>query len=114
MTRTAITLTPGAPPNTALAIEVRDLRVSYGDFDAVRGIDLDVRRGEVFALLGTNGAGKTTTLEVLEGFGARSGGTVSVLGVDPARDRAALQPRMGVQLQEGGFVDELTVPETSR
>ncbi|MHA6785849.1 ABC transporter ATP-binding protein [Pseudonocardia saturnea] len=96
----------------ALAIEVRGLEVRYGDFTAVRGIDLDVRRGEVFALLGTNGAGKTTTLEVLEGFGKRSGGTVSVLGVDPATDRAALQPRMGVQLQEGGFVDELTVVET--
>ncbi|WP_300015001.1 ABC transporter ATP-binding protein [Pseudonocardia sp.] len=98
----------------APAIEVRGLQVRYGDFSAVRGIDLDVRRGEVFALLGTNGAGKTTTLEVLEGFGTRSGGTVSVLGLDPAVDRAALQPRMGVQLQEGGFVDELTVVETLR
>jgi ABC-2 type transport system ATP-binding protein len=53
---------------------VRGLRVRYGDFDAVRGIDLDVRPGEVFALLGTNGAGKTTTLEVLEGFGRAAGG----------------------------------------
>lgn len=95
-----------------LAVRVRGLRVSYGDFDAVRGIDLDVRRGEVFALLGTNGAGKTTTLEVLEGFGRRSGGEVSVLGVDPAVDRAVLRPRMGIQLQEGGFVEELTVLET--
>jgi ABC-2 type transport system ATP-binding protein len=94
------------------AIEVRDLLVRYGDFTAVDGIDLDVRRGEIFALLGTNGAGKTTTLEVLEGFGTRSGGTVSVLGMDPATDRSALQQRMGVQLQEGGFVDELTVLET--
>ena len=98
--------------DAALAIEVRGLEVRYGDFTAVRGVDLDVRRGEVFALLGTNGAGKTTTLEVLEGFGKRTGGTVSVLGVDPATDRAALQPRMGVQLQEGGFVDDLTVVET--
>lgn len=97
---------------TASAIEVRGLQVRYGDFDAVRGIDLDVRTGEIFALLGTNGAGKTTTLEVLEGFGTRSGGTVSVLGLDPAADRAALMPRMGIQLQEGGFVDELTVGET--
>ncbi len=97
---------------TASAIEVRGLQVRYGDFDAVRGIDLDVHTGEIFALLGTNGAGKTTTLEVLEGFGTRSGGTVSVLGLDPATERAALQPRMGIQLQEGGFVDELTVGET--
>ncbi|MBW0137519.1 ABC transporter ATP-binding protein [Pseudonocardia abyssalis] len=112
---TQTTTGPAAVPRAAdqdTAISVRDLRVSYGDFDAVRGIDLDVRRGEIFALLGTNGAGKTTTLEVLEGFGSRTGGTVSVLGLDPAVDRAALQPRMGVQLQEGGFVDELTVLET--
>lgn len=94
------------------AVVVRDLHVHFGDFAAVRGIDLDVRRGEVFALLGTNGAGKTTTLEVLEGFRRRSRGTVSVLGLDPAVDRAALQRRIGVQLQDGGFVDELTVQET--
>src|SRR5690606_39212962 len=94
------------------AVVVRDLHVHFGDFAAVRGIDLDVRRGEVFALLGTNGAGKTTTLEVLEGFRPRSRGTVSVLGLDPAVDRAALQRRIGVQLQDGGFVDELTVQET--
>jgi ABC-2 type transport system ATP-binding protein len=93
---------------------VRDLHVRYGDFEAVRGIDLDVRRGEIFALLGTNGAGKTTTLEVLEGFGTRSGGTVSVLGLDPATQRTTLRTRMGVQLQEGGFIDELTVLETLR
>jgi ABC-2 type transport system ATP-binding protein len=112
---TQTTTGPAAVPRAAdrdSAITVRGLRVRYGDFDAVRGIDLDVRRGEVFALLGTNGAGKTTTLEVLEGFGTRSGGSVSVLGLDPAVDRAALQPRMGVQLQEGGFVDELTVLES--
>jgi ABC-2 type transport system ATP-binding protein len=110
---TASTAGPGlARADGDLAIEVRELRVRYGDFEAVRGIDLDVRRGEIFALLGTNGAGKTTTLEVIEGFGRRSGGTVSVLGLDPATQRAALRPRMGVQLQEGGFVDELTVLET--
>jgi ABC-2 type transport system ATP-binding protein len=113
MTQTATTSAapvPGAA--TGAAIQVRGLRVRYGDFEAVRGIDLDVRRGEVFALLGTNGAGKTTTLEVLEGFAARSAGSVSVLGLDPATDRARLRPRMGVQLQEGGFVDDLTVLET--
>ncbi|MGH3587907.1 MAG: ABC transporter ATP-binding protein, partial [Pseudonocardia sp.] len=99
-----------APPDAAVA--VRGLHVHYGEYEAVRGIDLDVRRGEDFALLGTNGAGKTTTLEVLEGFGTRSGGTVSVLGLDPATDRADLRRRMGVQLQDGGFVEELTVLET--
>ena len=112
MTETTFRPAPGVHRGTASAIEVRGLQVRYGDFDAVRGIDLDVGTGEIFALLGTNGAGKTTTLEVLEGFGTRSGGTVSVLGLDPARDRAALSPRMGIQLQEGGFVDELTVAET--
>ncbi len=96
----------------ASAVEVRGLQVAYGDFEAVRGIDLDVRTGEVFALLGTNGAGKTTTLEVIEGFGTRCGGSVSVLGMDPATQRHALTRRMGIQLQEGGFVDELTVGET--
>lgn len=100
-----------AAPSDA-AVVVRDLHVHYGDFAAVRGIDLDVRRGEVFALLGTNGAGKTTTLEVLEGFGRRTGGTVSVLGLDPAVHRAELRRRVGVQLQDGGFVEELTVQET--
>jgi ABC-2 type transport system ATP-binding protein len=114
MTQTTASTADAGParPDGGAAIEVRDLRVRYGDFEAVRGVDLRVRRGEIFALLGTNGAGKTTTLEVLEGFGRRSGGTVSVLGLDPATDRAALRPRMGVQLQEGGFVDELTVLET--
>jgi ABC-2 type transport system ATP-binding protein len=114
MTQTTDRAGPGAAASsdTQLAIAVRDLHVRYGDFEAVRGIDLDVRRGEIFALLGTNGAGKTTTLEVLEGFGTRSGGTVAVLGLDPATERAALQERMGVQLQEGGFVEELTVGET--
>jgi ABC-2 type transport system ATP-binding protein len=104
MTETAV--------RTDTAIGVRDLRVRYGDFEAVRGVDLEVQRGEVFALLGTNGAGKTTTLEVLEGFRARSGGEVSVLGLDPGRERHLLRERMGIQLQEGGFVDELTVGET--
>ncbi|MHA6623919.1 ABC transporter ATP-binding protein [Pseudonocardia sichuanensis] len=101
-----------APPGVGTAVTVRDLHVHFGDFEAVRGIDLDVRRGEVFALLGTNGAGKTTTLEVLEGFGRRSAGTVRVLGLDPATDGAALRQRMGVQLQEGGFAEALTVQET--
>jgi ABC-2 type transport system ATP-binding protein len=112
MTETTRRPAGAATSSAGIAVAVRDLHVHYGEFEAVRGIDLDVRRGEVFALLGTNGAGKTTTLEVLEGFGTRSGGTISVLGLDPATDRAALRQRMGVQLQEGGFVDELTVQET--
>ncbi|MFF7857984.1 ATP-binding cassette domain-containing protein [Streptomyces sp. NPDC007904] len=96
-------------------IEVTDLRRVYGGgFEAVRGIDFSVRRGEIFALLGTNGAGKTSTVELLEGLAAPAGGRVRVLGHDPYTDRAAVRPRTGVMLQEGGFPSELTVTETAR
>jgi ABC-2 type transport system ATP-binding protein len=103
---------PAPTASAASAVAVRDLHVRYGDFEAVRGVDLDVRRGEVFALLGTNGAGKTTTLDVLSGFGAPSTGDVSVLGTDPRTRPSELRARMGVQQQDGGFVEELTVLET--
>ncbi len=103
-----------AEPITDSAIEIRGLRCRYGDYEAVRGIDLHVRHGEIFALLGTNGAGKTTTLEVLSGFHARAGGAVSVLDTDPGSGIGSLRPRMGVMLQEGGFIAELTVAETLR
>ncbi len=68
----------------AIAVEITDLRKSYGSVEAVRGISLTVNEGEVFALLGPNGAGKTTTVEILEGFRRRDSGRVSVLGFDPA------------------------------
>ncbi|MFE1856996.1 ABC transporter ATP-binding protein [Streptomyces anandii] len=96
-------------------IEVTDLqRVYGGGFEAVRGITFHVDRGEVFALLGTNGAGKTSTVELLEGLAAPTGGRVRVLGHDPRTERAAVRPRTGVMLQEGGFSSELTVAETAR
>ncbi|MFC5170283.1 ABC transporter ATP-binding protein [Streptomyces mutomycini] len=95
-------------------IETVGLKRSYWGFDAVRGIDFTVARGELFALLGTNGAGKTSTLELLEGQATPTGGTVRVLGHDPFRDRASVRHRMGVMLQEGGFPPELTVLETVR
>ncbi|MEU1051685.1 ABC transporter ATP-binding protein [Streptomyces sp. NPDC005876] len=96
-------------------IEVTDLRRVYGGgFEAVRGVSFTVRRGEVFALLGTNGAGKTSTVELLEGLAAPAGGRVRVLGHDPYTERAAVRPRTGVMLQEGGFPSELTVAETAR
>ncbi|MFE9097972.1 ABC transporter ATP-binding protein [Streptomyces sp. NPDC007264] len=93
------------------AIRVRGLRKSYGTFEAVRGLDLTVRRGEVFAFLGPNGAGKTTTVEILEGNRHRSGGDVRVLGVDPARPTAAWRARVGLVLQSSRMPPELTVRE---
>ncbi|MEU4128151.1 ABC transporter ATP-binding protein [Streptomyces wuyuanensis] len=96
-------------------IEAAGLRRSYrGGFEAVSGITFSVGRGEVFALLGTNGAGKTSTVELLEGLAAPSAGTVRVLGHDPYRERAAVRPRIGVMLQEGGFPSDLTAVETVR
>ncbi|MFF3397238.1 ABC transporter ATP-binding protein [Streptomyces sp. NPDC002659] len=96
-------------------IEAEELRRTYaGGFEAVTGISFCVTRGEVFALLGTNGAGKTSTVELLEGLAAPDGGRVRVLGHDPHRERAAVRPRIGVMLQEGGFPSDLTVAETAR
>lgn len=125
MTTTTATPAPGARPEqpapatrSDVAIEATGLRRTYGTaktaFEAVRGIDLSVRRGELFALLGTNGAGKTSTLEVLEGLAPASAGHVRVLGLDPLAQRATVRRRTGTMLQEAGFPDELTVAETAR
>jgi ABC-2 type transport system ATP-binding protein len=96
------------------AVAVRGLRRSYRDVVAVDGIDLDIARGEVFALLGPNGAGKTTTVEILEGFRHRDGGTVAVLGHDPARTSRAWRARIGIVLQLASKGPELTVLEMVR
>jgi ABC-2 type transport system ATP-binding protein len=93
------------------AIEVRGLRMTYGAVEAVRGIDLTVERGEVFAFLGPNGAGKTTAVEHLEGFSKRAGGEVRVLDEDPQRADARWRGRIGVVLQESSVEHELTVRE---
>lgn len=95
-------------------IRADGLRRTYsGGYEAVRGIRLGVARGEVFALLGTNGAGKTSTVEMLEGLAPADAGTVRVLGRDPYRERAAVRPRIGMMLQEGGFPSDLTAAETA-
>lgn len=93
-------------------IEAHGLRCSYGAFEAVRGVDLRVDRGSLYALLGTNGAGKTTTLETLEGHRRPSSGSVRVLGGDPRS--ASVRRRTGIMLQESGFAGDLTVVETLR
>ncbi len=93
-------------------IEIEGLRKSYGDVDAVAGVDLHVDRGEVFALLGPNGAGKTTITEILEGYRARTAGEVSVLGHDPGDRPQGLKQRIGIVLQSTGVDRFLTVRET--
>ncbi|ASO18665.1 ABC-2 type transport system ATP-binding protein [Actinoalloteichus hoggarensis] len=98
---------------TTPVIEVERLNLKYGDFHAVRDLSFQVRRGELYALLGTNGAGKTSTLETIEGHRKATSGTVRVFGQSP-RDRPAVRPRMGVMLQESGFAPDLTVRESVR
>ena len=121
MTRNTDSVLAGSGP----AVEARALRRRYQGqrrsgragrqedqgFEAVRGLDLTVQRGELFALLGTNGAGKTSTLEVLEGLAPATSGQVRVLGHDPFRERDVVRPRIGIMLQEGGFPGALTVRE---
>ena len=102
----------GAVHDTGPAVHVRGLRKSYGDLRAVDGIDLEIRHGEIFALLGPNGAGKTTTVEILEGYRARDGGDVTVLGYDPGRQRQPLKSLIGIVLQSTGVEPYLTVAET--
>ncbi|TYL53086.1 ABC transporter ATP-binding protein [Agromyces mariniharenae] len=96
------------------AVRIRGLRKDYGRLAAVDGIDLDIARGETFALLGPNGAGKSTTVEILEGYRLRSGGDVSVLGVDPARGDLAWKARIGIVLQSATEPGTATVREQLR
>jgi len=110
-TQSETTRSDRRPPVSEAVISARGLRISYGDFEAVRGIDLDVSQGEVFAFLGPNGAGKTTTVELLEGYLKRTAGEVSVLGVDPEHADPDWRERVGVVLQESAFEPDLTVRE---
>jgi ABC-2 type transport system ATP-binding protein len=92
-------------------IEVTNLSKRYGELEAVRGVSFAVAAGEVFCLLGPNGAGKTTIVEILEGYRTRSGGSVSVLGMDPADGERELRERVGIVLQSCGVQPDLTVAE---
>jgi ABC-2 type transport system ATP-binding protein len=93
------------------AIEVADLRKSYGDVEAVKGISFEVAEGECLAMLGPNGAGKTTTVEILEGFRSKSSGAVRVLGMDPETAGRDFRERIGIVLQSSGLDRNLTVKE---
>ena len=95
-------------------IRVRDFRKVYGDFVAVDGISFEVQRGEIFGLLGPNGAGKTSTLESLEGLRAPDGGSLQVMGIDPARQSRKLRNVIGVQLQSSGLPDSIRVDEAMK
>jgi ABC-2 type transport system ATP-binding protein len=96
------------------AISVRGLHKSYGELEAVRGVDFDIHEGEVFGLLGPNGAGKTTTVEILEGYRRRTAGEVTVLGHDPQDPGPEFRQRIGVVLQQSELWPNLTVRETHR
>jgi ABC-2 type transport system ATP-binding protein len=102
-----------AVPDTS-AVEVTDLRVTYGDLVAVDGVSFSAGAGEVVALLGPNGAGKTSSIETLEGYRRPADGQVRVLGLDPRSDHAELSPRIGVMLQEGGLYPGIRVAEVVR
>ncbi len=98
--------------STDIAVSVRDLMKTYEGTPAVRGVDFDIYRGEIFALLGPNGAGKTTTVEILEGYRSRDEGEVSVLGFDPGKHAEQIRPLIGIVLQSTGVDRYLTVKET--
>jgi len=95
-----------------IAVLVEDLRKSYGEHEALRGVSFEIRKGEVFSLLGPNGAGKTTTIEILEGYRRRDAGTVSVLGSDPLHAPREWRGRIGVVLQSSAMYENLSVRES--
>ncbi len=111
MTSTQISSTGTQSAGGEKHVSVHDLRKTYGSFAAVDGITFDIERGETFALLGPNGAGKSTTIEILEGYRDRSGGTASVLGVDPQHGGIDWKSRLGIVLQSTGESGNVSVQE---
>jgi ABC-2 type transport system ATP-binding protein len=95
-------------------LQVENLVKSYGDVQAVRGVSFDVQEGEVFGLLGPNGAGKTSTVEILEGLRSADGGRVSVCGLNPETQGAALKHEIGAALQSTSLPDKIRVMEALR
>lgn len=96
---------------TPVVIELENLEVAYKDFKAVRGINLQVRQGEIFGILGPNGAGKTTTLSVIEGLRQPTNGTARVLGKDVVKEGRAVRSKIGVALQSTSFFEGLSLVE---
>jgi len=92
-------------------IEINNVTKSYGDHDVLKGVDLQIERGEVFGLLGRNGAGKTTLVECMQGLRQPDSGEIRVLGIDPTRDTRALHQVIGSQLQSCGLPERLRVRE---
>ncbi|WP_370643496.1 ABC transporter ATP-binding protein [Micrococcus sp. ACRRV] len=113
VTRTTSSPSPAAPAGGGAApvILARGLRKQYGEFHAVKGIDLDVRPGECFGLLGPNGAGKSTTMRMLAGTSQRTGGELRILGIDPEEDGPAVRARLGVVPQQDNLDEDLTARE---
>lgn len=97
-----------------IVVRASGLKKFYGDIKAVDGLDLEVRRGEVYSLLGPNGAGKTTTIEMLEGLRKPDGGTIDILGMDPWKDAHSMRKRVGTIPQDFNFIQRITPPEAIR
>ena len=97
--------------SNSVVVHAEGLRKRYGDLEALRGISFEIQAGEVFGLLGPNGAGKTTTIEILEGLRLPDAGAVTVCGMDPAQEPAALKERIGAQLQATVLPDKMRVEE---
>lgn len=95
-------------------IQVKQLSKSYNGITAVQNVNISVRRGEVFGLIGANGAGKSTTIECILGTKKQDSGTISIMGMNPQKQRKELFERIGVQFQEANYQDKITVIELCR